>query len=102
MNCSIQYKMYQIGYTGKFKKDLKIVKKRSSLHFELLRSFIKELQKTGYKGLDRQYKAHKLSGAYSRHWECHVLNDLLIIWLQNDSEKTILLVRTGTHSDLFS
>lgn len=94
--------MYQIGYTGRFKKDLKIVKKRSLQHFELLRSFILELQKTGYLGLDRHYKVHKLSGIYSKHWECHVLNDLLLIWLQDDTEKTILLVRTGSHSDLFS
>lgn len=93
--------MYQLGYSGSFKKDLKLLNKRSSLQFELLRNFIKELQKTGHKGLDRQYEAHKLSGEYSRHWECHVLNDLLLIWLQNDIKKTISLVRTGTHSDLF-
>jgi len=93
--------MYKIGYSGRFKKDLKLLSKRSSLNFNILRDFIQELQKTGYLGIDPQYKPHKLTGNYSKHLECHVLNDLLLIWLQNDPENTIILVRTGTHSDLF-
>ena len=94
--------MYKIGYSGTFKKDLKTLKKRSLQNFESLRSFIKELQISGYQNVDRKYKPHKLSGKFSKYCECHVLNDLLIIWIQNDFEKTIILVRTGTHSDLFS
>lgn len=101
MNCSIQFDMYKIGFSGSFKKDLKTLRKRSTFNFEILRSFIKELQKTGHQGIDQKHKPHKLTGKYSKHWECHVLNDLLIVWLQNDTEKTIILVRTGTHSDLF-
>jgi mRNA interferase YafQ len=93
--------MYKIGYSGIFKKDLKTPRKRSLQNSESLRSFIKELQITGYKGIDQQYKPHKLLGKYSSHCECHILNDLLIIWFQYDSEKTIILVRTGTLSDLF-
>ena len=101
MNYSIQFDMYKIGYSGSFKKDLKTLKKRSSQNFEILRVFITDLQKTGFQGIDQRHKPHKLIGNYSKHCECHVLNDLLIIWLQNDLEKTIILVRTGTHSDIF-
>jgi mRNA interferase YafQ len=93
--------MYEIGYSGRFKKDLKTIKKRSSENFEELRFFIKELQKTGYQGIKPKHKPHKLSGTFSKHCECHVINDLLLIWLQNETNKTILLVRVGTHSDLF-
>jgi len=93
--------MYAIGYSGKFKKDLNSIKKRSVDNFEELRVFIKELQKTGYQGVKPKHKPHKLSGSFSKHWECHVMNDLLLIWLQNESDKTIFLVRAGTHSDLF-
>ena len=93
--------MYEIGYSGRFKKDLKSIKKRSADNFEELRIFIKELQKTGYKGVKTKHKPHRLSGNFSKHWECHVFNDLLLIWLQNESDKTIFLVRAGTHSDLF-
>ncbi len=93
--------MYKIGYSGSFRKDLKKLKKRSTQNFGILRDFIKDLQITGHQGIDQRYKPHKLIGDYSKHWECHVLNDLLLIWLQNDTEKTIILVRTGTHSDIF-
>jgi len=93
--------MYQIGYSGRFKKDLKTIKKRSEENFVELRTFIKQLQITGYQGVKPKHKPHKLSGNFSKHWECHVINDLLLIWLQNESSKTIILVRTGTHSDLF-
>lgn len=63
MNSSIQFEMYQIGYSGSFKKDIKTLKKRSLQNFESLRSFIKELQITGYKGLDRQYKPISCQGS---------------------------------------
>ena len=93
--------MYEIGYSGRFKKDLKTIKNRSLDTFGELRAFIKELQKTGYQGVKPKHKPHKLSGNFSKHWECHVNNDLLLIWLQSESDKTIFLVRAGTHSDLF-
>lgn len=32
--------------------------------------------------------------------ECHVKNDLLLIWL-DETENIIKLVRLGTHSELF-
>ena len=34
-------------------------------------------------------------------WECHINPDWLLTWQQNDNELIILLVSTGTHSDLF-
>ncbi|HEY5510370.1 MAG TPA: type II toxin-antitoxin system YafQ family toxin [Prolixibacteraceae bacterium] len=47
-------------------------------------------------------KAHLLSGNYNGYWECHIKPDWLLIWRQDDKTKVIELVRTGTHSDLFS
>jgi mRNA interferase YafQ len=32
-------------------------------------------------------------------WECHIEPDWLLIW--DDAEDAIILVRTGTHADLF-
>lgn len=93
--------MYTIQHTGSFKKDLKTLKKRSLSNFEFLRILVKELQQKGALNIDTKYKTHKLSGKYAKHWECHVLNDLLLIWLQDDKSKIITLVRTGTHSNLF-
>lgn len=93
--------MYNLNITGSFKKDLKTLKKRSTSDFDILRSFIKKLSETGFDGIGKKHKPHKLKGKYVRHNECHVLPDLLLIWMENKPQKKITLVRTGTHSDLF-
>ena len=77
------------------------MKKRSEKDLITLKNFIEILKETGFKGIPAKHKPHYLIGQYTDHCECHVMNDLLLIWLQNDTEKTIILVRTGTHSDLF-
>lgn len=48
----------------------------------------------------REYKPHLLAGEYNGFMECHVENDLLLIWL-DETENLIKLVRLGTHSELF-
>jgi len=93
--------MYSLAFTGQFKKDLKLLKRRSGVNFQTLLLFVEGLQKDGIDGIDQKYKPHKLKGNYSDCLECHVLNDLLLIWMQDDELKRITLVRTGTHSDLF-
>ena len=93
--------MFHIHYTGQFKKDLKLIKKRSVDEFELLRKMVYTIESGGHLSIPFKHKPHILSGNYSKHWECHVLPDLLLIWIQNDSEESIILVRVGSHSDLF-
>ena len=93
--------MFTIKYTGTFKKDLKTLKKRSVEDFEILRSFVKELATNETAKIPEKHRVHKLKGKYARHHECHVLPDLLLIWMENRKSETITLVRTGTHSDLF-
>lgn len=51
--------------------------------------------------LPAQYKPHKLTGNYRGAWECHIQSDWLLVWEQNDNELCLLLIDTGTHSDLF-
>ena len=49
--------------------------------------------------LEPRNRTHRLSGQYSRCWECHIEPDWLLVWEENEDE--IVLIRTGTHSDLF-
>ena len=49
--------------------------------------------------LDPRNRAHRLSGEWSRSWECHIEPDWLLIW--HVGENDLVLARTGTHSDLF-
>jgi mRNA interferase YafQ len=51
--------------------------------------------------LPAEYKPHILSGKYAGIWECHVEPDWLLLWTQNDKELILLLLDTGTHSDIF-
>jgi mRNA interferase YafQ len=90
--------MYSIAYTGAFKKDYKRCSKRNyNLH--LLQFAVELLENSGT--LPESYKPHKLSGDFKDCWECHILSDWLIIWMQNDSTKELTFIRTGSHSDLF-
>lgn len=90
--------MYQIKALKRFEKDLQNSYKRG-YNMELLEHVIETLRESGR--LPQKYKPHKLKGNYMLHWEAHIKPDWLIIWIINEKEKNITLVRTGTHSELF-
>ncbi|MBO5382373.1 MAG: type II toxin-antitoxin system YafQ family toxin [Bacteroides sp.] len=90
--------MYSIEYSGQFKKSLKLAKKRG-LSLEPLYQVISILAEKGV--LPKEYRPHLLSGKYSGIWECHIKPDWLLLWKQNDEELVLLLLNTGSHSDLF-
>ncbi len=94
--------MYTLSFTNKFEKDLKLIKKRSLKDLWLIHDFLKnELAIKGAAGLSSKFHAHKLSGNYKDNWECHVKGDLLVIWIEMTGENEIVLVRAGSHADLF-
>ena len=90
--------MFTIKYTRSFEKDFKHCKQRG-YEMEALSEVMQLLEKDG--GLPPQYKPHKLSGKFKHRWECHIKPDWLLVWDKNDTELTLLLMRTGTHSDIF-
>ena len=90
--------MYNLEQTGRFKKDLKLAKKRG-LNMELLDKVVTALVIDGT--LPIKYKPHILKGDFNGFWECHIQPDWLLVWEQNETIKLITLTRTGTHSDLF-
>jgi mRNA interferase YafQ len=49
--------------------------------------------------LPRQYKDHPLKGKWKGHREFHVEPDWLVIYREDN--QFLVLVRTGTHDDLF-
>lgn len=88
--------MFRLAFSGQFRKDIKILTKRN-YDFASLKNALTELEINGT--LPAPFKPHKLTGIYIGYWEAHVKADWLIIWKVSGDE--ILLVRTGTHSDLF-
>lgn len=90
--------MYDLEYSGQFKKDLKLMNKRGVN----LNDFRKVLDYLIIEGqVPISYKPHILSGKYKGVWECHINPDWLLIYDINNSIKLVRLVRTGSPSDLF-
>jgi mRNA interferase YafQ len=83
-------------FTSRFKKDYKRILKqgRDESKFEAL---IAKL--IGEQTLEDKYKDHKLSGQFKDCRECHIEPDWLLIYRSTDTE--IILIRTGSHSELF-
>jgi mRNA interferase YafQ len=90
--------VYQLTTTNRFNRSLKLCKKRG-YDLKLLQNVIDLLQETG--NLPVKYKPHKLTGNFKDCWECHIQPDWLLIWKQDNNELILLLLDTGTHSDLF-
>jgi len=57
---------------------------------------------TAGEALPASYRDHNLTGNYVTRRECHIEPDWLLIYRVNEEEKLIELVRTGSHSELFS
>ncbi|MEO8886735.1 MAG: type II toxin-antitoxin system YafQ family toxin [Mucilaginibacter sp.] len=93
--------MFSLIPTNQFKKDVKVIKKRSAKNADLLIDFLTKLQLGGADGIEKKYSPHKLSGNYKDNWEAHIKPDLLIIWFEISEANEIILLRLGSHSDLF-
>lgn len=90
--------MLKIKYHSKFKKDIKTIKKRN-YDLSKLQKVIEILAEE--KTLPAKYKDHSLTGIYQDFRECHILLDWLLIYRIDKDILTLVLSRTGTHSDLF-
>ena len=87
--------MKQIKRHNQFEKDLKKLI-NSSYKLEPLKELIILLEEG--KKLPSKYKAHELKGDFKGIWDCHIKNNWLLLYIPDDS--TVILLRTGTHSDL--
>lgn len=81
----------------RFKKDFKrYINKPEKV--EGLRRIVQHLEQTGKVPIE--YNPHKLHGIYESCMECHIENDFLLIWIDEETQ-TIKLLRLGTHHELF-
>ena len=85
-----------IRYTSQFKKDYKRIKKQNK-DLTKLQTMIKNL--VGGEKLESKYKDHGLTGSLKGYRDCHIGPDWLIIYKITDD--TLILERTGSHSELF-
>ena len=86
---------YELILTGKFKKSLKLAKKRG-LDLKLLDKVITMLQNDI--PLEEKYRDHELKGKYQGFRECHIQPDWLLVYRIENDLLVLTLSRTGTHS----
>ena len=51
--------------------------------------------------LPPKYKDHSLSGEFVGCRECHIQPDWLLVYQKEGQDLYLILVRTGSHSDIF-
>jgi len=95
--------MYLIKPSGQYRKDIKLCVKRK-FDLSLMALAILKLQGTGTLPFD-EYGTHKLKGQKEETWDAHLEPDWVLLFRKYKSdgefEGIVVLVRTGTHSDLF-
>lgn len=89
--------MRPIRTTKQFERDAKTAAKRGK-KLEKMWRIIEMLHQE--EALEPRCRPHRLSGDWSPFWECHIEPDWLLI--RHDDGAALLMIRTGTHSDLFS
>jgi mRNA interferase YafQ len=89
---------YSVVYENRLKKDMRLAIKRG-LDISKFSEVVKKLA-SGNK-LDPVYRDHKLLGKYSGFRECHINPDWLMVYQLQKSQNLLVLVRIGTHSDLY-
>lgn len=90
--------MLQVEYTTKFKRDLKLAKRRNK-NMTSLHKIMKHIEHE--EPLNPRHRDHPLTGDWHGHRELHIEPDQLLIYKLLQKEKVVIFVRTGTHSDLF-
>lgn len=88
--------MKSIRYTTQFKKDIKRIRKRGK-NLDKIRHVINLL--ASEQELPGHYRDHALVGNFKGARDCHIEPDWLLIY--RIDEEDLILVRTGSHSDLF-
>jgi mRNA interferase YafQ len=88
--------MRTIRRTSQFKRDVKQMQRRGK-DLGKLKKVLESLVKD--EKLSHKYRDHVLVGQYKGTRECHIEPDWLLIYELAESE--IVLIRTGSHSDLF-
>tara|TARA_B110000003_G_scaffold101490_1_gene103732 strand:- start:467 stop:736 length:270 start_codon:yes stop_codon:yes gene_type:complete len=89
--------MLKLVRKSRFKKDFK---KLQSAGKDLVKlaEIISRLARNEV--LPPHHRDHRLIGDYKSCRECHISSDWLLIYKVNDDE--LILIRTGSHSQLFS
>lgn len=91
----------QVDYTNNLKKQYKKIKKQG----KDLNKLYEVIEKLANKEeLEIKYKNHNLinNKTYKDCSECHITPDWLLVYKYVDNNLILLLIATGSHSELFN
>lgn len=99
INLTSKYK-YEVRFTSGFKKNYKKIKNQGKDIRKL--EYIIDKLANGLE-LDEKYRNHILTDSrkYKNCGECHIEPDWLLVYQYRDDELILLLISTGSHSELF-
>ncbi len=89
---------YEIRFTNRFKKDIKLATKQGK-DLDKLFDIIEKLAQG--ETLEAKYRDYSLIGDYKGTRECHIEPDWLLIYEIFEDVLVLSLQRIGSHSDLF-
>jgi mRNA interferase YafQ len=90
--------MFILKYSSRFKKDLKLYRHNKDVLTELDK--VLDILARGT-SLPSQKDNHCLVGEFKNCFECHIKSDVLLVYRIKKEEITILLLRIGSHSEIF-
>ncbi len=90
---------YEVILSSRYKTSLKKFSRHKHFDKDLLEKVVKFIS-TGEK-LPSIYKDHQLIGIMKDYRECHVKNDLLLVYQKHEEVLILLLIDIGSHSSLF-
>ena len=91
---------YKVKYSNDFKKNYKkIMKQRKDI--DKLKTVVNKL--ANKEKLEQKYKDHALNNSkrFKDCRDCHIEPDWLLIYKYEDDHLILLLVNTGSHSEIF-
>ncbi|MDO8604055.1 MAG: type II toxin-antitoxin system YafQ family toxin [bacterium] len=91
--------MYHVISSNQYRKSLKRVEQHKDFHIKKLDEVVLLLKKS--EKIPAQYKDHELKGEFVGIRECHVQNDILLLYRKEKDVLVLLLVNIGTHASLF-
>ena len=92
--------MRKIIQTKKFRQDYRKIASSGRHSVDEFLLVIKLLAQD--KILPTKFRDHALGGKWVGYRECHIKPDWLLIYTKSNSNRELLLIRTGSHSELFS
>lgn len=90
--------MRELILSNRFKKDLKLMRKRN-IDKKPLDEIVEMLLRD--EKLPDRCRDHALSGEYIGIRECHIRPDWLLLYELSGDKLVLILNRTGSHSDIF-